>query len=117
MTSTASVISILPGTLQAAEAKAEIASPWFKKAYRRAVVDMHIPDWDEKFLSQVDVGQYVANLKTARAQSIVAYVQSHPAFSTTRRRWASNTRDSKGATSCVMFWTDATRKASPWPCT
>ena len=23
---------------------------WYETAYRRAVIDMHIPDWDEKFL-------------------------------------------------------------------
>jgi hypothetical protein len=38
---------------------------------------MHIPDWDDKFLSRVDVNQYVAMLAKARAQSIVAYAMSH----------------------------------------
>jgi hypothetical protein len=38
---------------------------------------MHIPDWDDKFLSRVDVGQYVDMLVKARAQSIVAYAMSH----------------------------------------
>ena len=51
--------------------------PWFKTAYRRAVIDMHIPDWDEAFLSRFDSDRYVEMLKTAKAQSIVAYAQSH----------------------------------------
>ena len=50
---------------------------WYETAYRRAVIDMHIPDWDEKFLSQFDADQYVEMLVKSRAQSIVAYGQSH----------------------------------------
>ena len=50
---------------------------WYETAYRRAVIDMHIPDWDEKFLSEFDAEQYVAMLVKSRAQSIVAYGQSH----------------------------------------
>ena len=53
------------------------ATPWYATAYRRAVIDMHIPDWDDAFLSRLDVGQYVAMLVKARAQSIVAYAMSH----------------------------------------
>ncbi|MBI2924404.1 MAG: beta-galactosidase [Verrucomicrobia bacterium] len=51
--------------------------PWFAQAYRRAVIDMHIPDWDEQFLSQFDAEQYVQRLVQSRAQSIVCYAQSH----------------------------------------
>jgi hypothetical protein len=51
--------------------------PWYVRAYRRAVIDMHIPDWDDRFLSRVDVGQYVEFLARARAQSVVAYAMSH----------------------------------------
>lgn len=52
-------------------------TPWYTTAYRRAVIDMHIPDWDDAFLSRLDVKQYVAMLEKARAQSIVAYAMSH----------------------------------------
>jgi hypothetical protein len=54
-----------------------VGMPWYKTAYRRAVIDMHIPDWDPAFLSQLDVRQYIRLLKEARAQSIVAYAMSH----------------------------------------
>ena len=50
---------------------------WFENAWRRAVIDMHIPDWDSKFLSEFDPDSYVARLQTSRAQSIVLYAQSH----------------------------------------
>ena len=38
---------------------------------------MHIPDWDEKFLSEFDADRYVEALVQSRAQSIVCYAQSH----------------------------------------
>jgi hypothetical protein len=50
---------------------------WFEQAWRRAVIDMHIPDWDEKFLSEFDADRYVEALVQSRAQSIVCYAQSH----------------------------------------
>ncbi len=50
---------------------------WFATAYRRAVIDMHIPDWDEQFLSQFDGDNYVEMLVKSRAQSVVCYGQSH----------------------------------------
>ena len=50
---------------------------WYQNAYRRMVVDMHIPDWDERFLSQFDPDTFVGMLKKAQAQSVVLYAQSH----------------------------------------
>lgn len=50
---------------------------WFESAWRRAVIDMHIPDWDPAFLSKFDPDQYVDALVRSRAQSIVCYAQSH----------------------------------------
>ncbi len=50
---------------------------WYESAYRRAVIDMHIPDWDPKFLSQFDPDQYAAMLERSRSQSVVCYCQSH----------------------------------------
>ncbi len=50
---------------------------WYERAWRRAVIDMHIPDWDPLFLSKFDPQEYVARLVESRAQSIVLYAQSH----------------------------------------
>lgn len=50
---------------------------WYEQAWRRAVIDMHIPDWDPEFLSRFDPDGYVQALITSRAQSIVLYAQSH----------------------------------------
>ncbi len=52
-------------------------TPWYATAYRRAVIDMHIPDWDDAFLAQFNADRCVAMLARARAQSIVAYAMSH----------------------------------------
>lgn len=50
---------------------------WYETAYRRAVIDMHIPDWDDKFLSEFNADDYVSMLVKSRAQSIVCYGMSH----------------------------------------
>jgi hypothetical protein len=51
--------------------------PWFESAWRRAVIDMHIPDWDPTFLSEFNADRYVEALVQSRAQSIVCYAHSH----------------------------------------
>ena len=38
---------------------------WYRNVYRRNLVDMHIEDWDERFLSEFDPKDYVENLKKA----------------------------------------------------
>ena len=52
-------------------------TPWYKEAYRRILVDMHIPDWDEKFLSRYDVDAMVDCYERARVNSVMLYCQSH----------------------------------------
>lgn len=73
---TAAAIS-LPGAFVVAQSPTQSASRWFTHAYRRAVIDMHIPDWDPAFLSKFDPNQYADMLVKSRAQSIVCYCQSH----------------------------------------
>jgi len=51
--------------------------PWYQRAWRRNVVDMHIADWDPRFLSQFDPATYVEMLRLCGAQSAVVYVHSH----------------------------------------
>src|SRR5918993_699270 len=64
-------------TTNATTAAAAARGRWYETARRRAVIDMHIPDWDEKFLSQFDAKQFVDRLRESRAQSVVLYAQSH----------------------------------------
>jgi len=50
---------------------------WYQNSYRRNLVDMHIEDWDETFLSQFDVEDYVQNLQRAKIQTPMLYLQAH----------------------------------------
>ena len=49
---------------------------WYQGSYRRNLVDMHIEDWDESFLSLLDAETYVGLLKRARVQSAMVYANS-----------------------------------------
>ncbi len=49
---------------------------WFQKSYRRNLVDMHISDWDEKFLSEFDPETYVDMLTLANVTSAMVYANS-----------------------------------------
>ena len=50
---------------------------WYETAYRRAVIDMHITDHDDRFLASFDPAAYVDALVRAQAQSAVVYAHSH----------------------------------------
>ncbi len=49
---------------------------WFQKSYRRNLVDMHIADWDERFLSEFDPQKYVDMLTLAKVTSAMVYANS-----------------------------------------
>ena len=49
---------------------------WFTKSYRRSLLDMHIEDWDHRFMSQYDPVRHVDLLKTAQVQSAMLYANS-----------------------------------------
>jgi len=51
--------------------------PWFQRGYRRMLVDMHIPDWDERFLSKYDPAEMVRLYQLAGLTSVMYYAQSH----------------------------------------
>lgn len=50
---------------------------WYANNYRRHLLDMHIDDWNEKFLSEFDEYAYLENLKKAHIQCAMIYLQSH----------------------------------------
>lgn len=54
-----------------------MAKKWYQSAYRRNVVDMHITDWNEKFLSEFDPKEYVKMLVLSKVKSAVVYAHSH----------------------------------------
>ncbi|MEM2939941.1 MAG: family 10 glycosylhydrolase [Thermoproteota archaeon] len=53
---------------------------WYEKSYRRNLVDMHIEDWDERFLSRLDPENYVRMLKLAGVKSAMVYANSHVGY-------------------------------------
>lgn len=52
-------------------------SKWYKTCFRRNCIDMHITDWNEKFMSEFDPRKYVEMLVLAKVQSAVVYAHSH----------------------------------------
>ena len=50
---------------------------WYRNVFRRNLVDMHIEDWDARFLSEFDPETYAANLKRAHIGAPMLYLQSH----------------------------------------
>jgi hypothetical protein len=50
---------------------------WYTSDYRRNLVDMHIEDWDESFLSEYDPQKYVEMLKKANVKGAMIYANSH----------------------------------------
>lgn len=50
---------------------------WYSNLYRRHLLDMHIEDWDPKFLSEFSPEKYVENLKIAKINYAMVYLQSH----------------------------------------
>lgn len=50
---------------------------WYKKSYKRHLLDMHINDTDDIYLSQFNADEYFNNLKTAKLDNAMIYLQSH----------------------------------------
>lgn len=50
---------------------------FYSKLYRRHLLDMHINDWNPEFLSRFSPEVYVENLKKARINYAMIYLQSH----------------------------------------
>jgi hypothetical protein len=50
---------------------------WYERSYRRNLVDMHIDDWDESFLSRFDPEEYFRDLRLANVASPMIYIHSH----------------------------------------
>lgn len=52
------------------------ANPWYKTSFRRHLLDMHIPDWNPKFLSKLDAERYIELLVQARVDTAMVYTSS-----------------------------------------
>lgn len=73
---------LLPGRAAEAEAgqiatQPQGAAAWPNDAYRRILVDTHVPDWDERLLSRFDASRYVTTIAQAGFNSVMQYANSH----------------------------------------
>jgi hypothetical protein len=59
------------------EGGARDPAKWPEGAYRRLLVDTHIPDWDPALLARFDASEYVATVANAGFQSLMQYAKSH----------------------------------------
>ena len=50
---------------------------WYSNRFRRHLMDMHIDDWHQDFLSRFSPEIYVENLKQAHINYAMLYLQSH----------------------------------------
>jgi hypothetical protein len=62
------------------ETSSRSAPAWYKNSFRRNMLDMHIEDWDESFLSCFDSRAYVEMLTKAHIQSTVLFANSHVGY-------------------------------------
>lgn len=49
---------------------------WYHSSYRRNLIDMHIPDWNPEFFSELNTEEYVQNLKKANVDTAYIYTTS-----------------------------------------
>ena len=52
-------------------------APSYTSSYRRVLVDMHVPDWDERLLRDYDPVRSVQDVVGAGASGLMLYFQSH----------------------------------------
>jgi hypothetical protein len=50
---------------------------WPREAYRRILVDTHVPDWDPRLLAKFDAARYVDTIAKAGFNSVMQYANSH----------------------------------------
>lgn len=60
-----------------ADGGAEGLPAWPGAAYRRLLMDTHVPDWDSAFLASYDPVDYVRSAADAEFQSVMQYANSH----------------------------------------
>jgi hypothetical protein len=53
---------------------------WYKRSFRRNLIDMHIEDWNEEFLSKFEPERYVEMLKISQTQVAMIYANSHVGY-------------------------------------
>lgn len=50
---------------------------WYERRFRRHLLDMHIDDWSDEFLSRFSCEDYAENFALAHINMPMLYLQSH----------------------------------------
>ncbi len=50
--------------------------PWFASSYRANLIDMHIPDWDDRFLAAFDPREYIEMICLSQVDTAYIYTSS-----------------------------------------
>lgn len=53
-----------------------MAEKWYKNSYLRLLTDMHIPDWNEEFMSKFDPEKYVEDMSSTGIDTVYLYANS-----------------------------------------
>jgi len=53
-----------------------MADKWYKNSYLRLLTDMHIPDWNEEFMSKFDPKRYVEDMSATGIDTVYLYANS-----------------------------------------
>ena len=53
---------------------------WYKSSFRRSLLDMHIEEWDDRFLSLFDENEIFRCVREAHIKSPMFYLQSHVGY-------------------------------------
>ncbi len=57
--------------------ESQTQTPWYQRGYRRMLVDMHITEWNDKFLTKYDPVRMANLYEAAGLSSAMFYCQSH----------------------------------------
>ena len=80
---------------------------WPKGAYRRLLVDTHVPDWDLGLLADFDADRYVRTIAQARFESVMQYAKSHVGLCLWQSKVGPVHANMKGATTSARSWRNA----------
>ena len=52
-------------------------TPWYRHSYRRVLLDMHVPAWDDRFLTHYDPETYLKAVRSVNAGAVTTFSNTH----------------------------------------
>ena len=84
--------------------------PWPGGAYRRLLMDTHVPDWDPAFLASYDPVDYIRTVANADFQCVSQYANSHVGLSL----WPTKVGQPHAAMKGRDFFGETVRECRKW---